>query len=326
MKKIILFILLFSTEIFGQKTPHFEFIGVDSVFLLPGNIKTGIPDEVQFGGISGLEYFANGFYLISDRSFKTDPSENSYLFKMDTMGIISGAFKFFNVKNAESIRFDTLSRKIFYAFERDDSTGVGYLNENNQPNQLLSFSMNNSELTADNRGIESLCFDGKYNLWFAFESSLNGMVPFFKLPFDYSKNNYNSDQKSNFLYPFDPKSCLNPDNTANANLGNGISEILPLDNDRLLVLERCFDGKQNTIKLFSATLPDPGNVFIKNELFDFSVNNQFLYGQKSLKPDNMEGMTWGENEADEKILYLVSDDNFNTGRQRTLILKLKFLI
>ena len=323
MKRVFLFFLLFTTEVFGQKATHFEFAGVDSVFIWPGKAQSGISEEVQFGGISGFEYFGQSYYFVSDRAFKTDPTENSYFFRMDTLGKISQSFKFFDIKNAESIRFDTLTQKIFYTFERDDSTGVGFLNENNQPNQLLSYSMNNSEFTSDNRGIESLCFDGKNNLWFAFESSFQGMVPFFKLPFDTAKNNYNSDQKSSFLYPFDPKSCLNPDKTANANLGNGISEILPLDNDRLLVLERCFDGRQNTIKLFSATIPESGNVFIKDELFDFTINNLFLEGQKSLKPDNMEGMTWGENEAGEKILYMVSDDNFNTGRQRTLILKLK---
>ena len=323
MKKVLIVLLFCSLGINAQTTRRFEFVKVDSTFSIPSDVTLSLPSDVKFGGISGIEYFNNAMYLVSDRAFNNKIDQNSYVFRMDTVGKISAAFKFFGVDNAESIRFDNLTQKMYYTFERDDSTGVGFINENNLQNNLAAFSMTNDSMTADNRGIESLCFDQNRNLWFAFESSSKKTLPFFSYPYNAATKGYDSNQKKRFEYPFDTHSCLNANQALNGSIGNGVTEILPLENNKLLVMERCFNGFFINMKLFEVEIPEYGNVLKKEQVFEFSINNDFLEENKALRPDNMEGMTWGKDENGQRILYVISDDNFNPKRQKTLLLKLK---
>ncbi|MCP9756646.1 esterase-like activity of phytase family protein [Lacihabitans sp. CCS-44] len=306
----------------AQTTKNFEFIKVDSSFSSLDGVFSALPPDVKFGGISGIEFYNNALYLVSDRAFKTDTTENSYIFKMDSIGQISTAFKFFGVKNVESIRFDNLSQKMFFAFEREDSTGVGFINENNIPINLATFSMKTDSLTTENRGIESLCFDEKHNLWFAFESSLGPSISFFQFPYDATKNSYDYNKKKVFQYPFDARICIKPDQKLSGNVGNGITEILPFDDNKLLVMERCFDDRFITMRLFVASIPSEGNIISKQQVFEFTIKNELLGQNRPLRPDNFEGMTWGKEENNQRILYIISDDNFNPKRQRTLLLTL----
>ncbi len=319
-----LIVFLFSSFWANAQTPkNFEFIKADSSFNWPTDVFSSLSPEIKFGGISGIEFYNNALFLVSDRAFKSDTNQNSYLFKMDAVGQISAAFKFFGVDNAESIRFDNLSQKMFYAFERVDSTGIGYTNENNIPTNLVAFSMKNDTLTTENRGIESLCFDENKNLWFAFESSLGSSVSLFQCPYEATTNNYNYKKKKVFQYPFDTRSCIKSEQVLNGNVGNGITEILPFDTNKLLVMERCFDGSFITMRLFVASIPSTGSIISKEQVFEFSIKNELLGQGLALRPDNFEGMTWGKEEDGRRILYVISDDNFSPKRQRTLLLKLR---
>jgi hypothetical protein len=315
--------VLFWINTKAQTSKTFEFIKVDSSYSLPTEVFSSLLAEVKFGGISGIEFYNNALLGVSDRAFNSKTNQNSYIFEIDSLSKVSSAFKFFGVDNAESIRFDNFTKKMFYAFEREDSTGVGFINEENMPTNLLAFSMTNDSLTSENRGIESLCFDERNNLWFAFESSSNATISFFQSPFDSTKNIYDLSKRKTFLYPFESKSCLKAEQTINGSLGNGITEILPYGTDKLLVMERCFDGAFITMKLFVSSIPTEGNLLSKEQVFDFSIKNEFLGQNHALKPDNMEGMCWGKDEASHRILYVISDDNFNPKRQRTLLLKLR---
>jgi hypothetical protein len=322
----ILIVLLFGVfwiNTKAQTSKSFEFVKVDSLFSSPMNVFSKLHPEIKFGGISGIEHHENALYMVSDRAFKNDTNQNSYVFKMDTVGKISGVFRFFGVNNAESIRFDEFTQKMFYAFEGEDSTGVGFINDEGKPTTLFAFPMRTDGLTADNRGIESLCFTQNNKLWFAFESSVDSTVSLFQLPYDYEKKTYDFSRKSVFQYPFDARVCLKPEQTLTGNVGNGITEILPYDTDKLLVMERCFDDRFITMRLFVATVPVVGSLFTKKQLFEFTINNEFLAQNQRLRPDNMEGMCWGQNEEGHRILYVISDDNFSPKRQRTLLLKLK---
>jgi Esterase-like activity of phytase len=316
--------LLFSSFWAKAQTPKtFEFIKVDSSFKSPAGVFSALPPDIKFGGISGIEFFNNAMYLVSDRAFKSDTNQNSYVFRMDSIGKISAAFKFFGVDNAESIRFDNLSQKMYYAFEREDSTGVGYINENNIPTNLTTFSMKNDSLTTENRGIESLCFDENKYLWFAFESSLSSSISLLQCPYDATKNSYDYNKKKVYQYLFDARICIKPEQVLNGNVGNGITEILPFENNKLLVMERCFDGSFITMRLFVASIPADGNLISKEQVFEFSIKNELLGQGHTLRPDNFEGMAWGKEEDGRRVLYVISDDNFNPKRQRTLLLKLR---
>ncbi|HLO45074.1 MAG TPA: esterase-like activity of phytase family protein [Leadbetterella sp.] len=321
--KTLILWLFTALATFAQTPKTFELIKVDSSFTLSSEVVSTLPAEVKFGGISGIEFYNNSLFGVSDRAFNSKTNQNSYIFEIDSLSQVSSSFRFFGVDNAESIRFDISTKKMFYAFEREDSTGVGFINEQIVPTNLVAFSMTNDSLTSENRGIESLCFDEKHNLWFAFESSSSGTISFFQSSFDSIKNSYDLSKRKVFHYPFESKSCLKVDQIINGSLGNGITEILPYAADKLLVMERCFDGSFVTMKLFLASIPIEGNLLSKEQVFDFSTKNEFLGQNHALKPDNMEGMCWGKDEDGHRILYVISDDNFSPKRQRTLLLKLR---
>jgi hypothetical protein len=86
---------------------------------------------------------------------------------------------------------------------------------------------------------------------------------------------------------------------------NGLVELLPLDDDRLLAMERSFSvgapGTGNTIKLFEVLLH--GTTAHKRLLLDLD--------ELGIPLDNVEGMAFGPDLADgRRSLVLVSDNNF----------------
>ena len=141
--KALILLLFTSLATFAQTPKTFELIKVDSSFTLSSEVVSTLPAEVKFGGISGIEFYNNSLFGVSDRAFNSKTNQNSYIFEIDSLSQVSSAFRFFGVDNAESIRFDNSSKKMFYAFEREDSTGVGFINEQNLPANLVAFSMTN---------------------------------------------------------------------------------------------------------------------------------------------------------------------------------------
>lgn len=118
----------------------------------------------------------------------------------------------------------------------------------------------------------------------------------------------------------------------------GVSEIVALDDTRLLVLERAFvknaERAVNTIRIFeaeietvnraaapggSASAPNAPAVLSKRLVLDLAdVVARFDEGRREL--DNFEGMTLGPRlPSGNRSLLLVSDDNFSA-RQRTVFL------
>ena len=107
---------------------------------------------------------------------------------------------------------------------------------------------------------------------------------------------------------------------------NGISEILALDRDRLLVMERSFAaGVGNTIRLFDVDLRGATNVAdidaLTGQSFVPAAKRPVLdLAELKIRLDNLEGMSWGPRLPNgNRTLILVSDDNFNP-RQITLFL------
>lgn len=111
-----------------------------------------------------------------------------------------------------------------------------------------------------------------------------------------------------------PAAPARPDGFAD----NGISEILALDGERLLVMERSFAaGTGVTIKLFAVDLRGATDV----SGFDSLAGQRYAPAAKRLlfdlrtlgiTVDNLEGMTWGPVlPGGNRSLIFVSDDNFN---------------
>lgn len=103
---------------------------------------------------------------------------------------------------------------------------------------------------------------------------------------------------------------------------NGVSEILLLDDHRLLVLERAYmAGRGNSLRLYEIDTRDASNTLHLDTLT--AANHQparkarvadfATLGLSRL--DNTEGMTWGPKLPDgRRTLWMVSDDNFNPGQ------------
>ncbi len=88
---------------------------------------------------------------------------------------------------------------------------------------------------------------------------------------------------------------------------NGVVELLPLNNEFLLAMERSFSvgapGTGNRIKIFAVSLPGSGGVADKTLLLDLDA--------LGLPLDNVEGMTFGPRLPDgRRSIVLVSDNNF----------------
>lgn len=317
MKRLLGFtwILLAALGAKAQSIQRLSFVKADSLFTIDSTHWSSYPGNLFFGGISGLEMPGeNSLMFVSDRQAPNKVSENQYswIFLSDTLGNISTSYRFYGVKNVEAIRLDSLKKKIWYSFENEESTGVGFVDSSETPKTIVEFRMANNPFTSDNRGIESIGLASN-GLWYVFESGKDSVNFTFLRDFD-------KDQQNNYSYPFDARSCLLPNQELDGSIGNGITDILvyPNDESRLLVMERCFNGKQAFIKLFETK--HNGQFFSKKEVFNWDSTTTFH--DKLIKPDNMEGMTWGSKVGDKRTVYIISDDNQSPKRQRTIMLKL----
>ncbi len=314
-KYLPLLLFLFASSLHAQTLRPFEIIKTDTTFTIDSTHWKYYPQNLTFGGISGLERLPNsGLLLISDRQTPSAEPEHqdSWMFVLDSSNRITATLPFFGVQNGEALRWNSKKNTLWYSFENDESTGIGYIDSLGKPVIVSEHSMITSPFTTLNRGIESLSI--AEDLWYGFEAGLDSTV-FIKWP------DRNKAKEQLFTYPLDKNSCLNKSQLAGSSLGNGVSEILniPGDKNKLLVLERCFNGRYAFIKLFEAEVS--GRTFTKRELFDWNPTTTFQ--QKPVKPDNIEGMVWGDDIDGRKTLYLISDDNHNPKYQRTILIKLR---
>ncbi len=298
----------------------------------------------KFGGISAIEMMPDAvapgslhdrsgrgarLYLISDHypnRRKAGIKQYSYCFPMDTAGKVYCPAVFFGQNSVESVRYNEQFGKVFYSYEGDDRTGIGFITSD------TGHILFEQSLPSDNRGIEAITFTADNCLWAVCESgdkqSGDPAISFYRFPPDpRGKRLYDTSARVDYQYPFDKCSCMDADCNFNGSIGNGISEILALKNrkDSILVLERCFDGKAAHVRLFLATVQAGSRVLTKQLVFDFNNNSTFSAKDKAYAPDNLEGMAWGPEEQGYPVLYLVSDDNFNPARQRSQIVRLRMI-
>lgn len=139
----------------------------------------------------------------------------------------------------------------------------------------------------------------------------------------------NPGDPAEYFYPVEP--MARPPRGTPTGGNNGVSELVSLDDRRLLVLERAYvplaEGQgPNTVRIFEATIPPqptppgaPPPELSKRLVLDLDdILPELEPGHQSL--DNLEGMTLGpELPSGEATLLLVSDDNFRA-EQRTMFL------
>lgn len=113
----------------------------------------------------------------------------------------------------------------------------------------------------------------------------------------------------------------------------GITELLPLTENHLLVLERTYvQGHGNTIELYLVTFSDatdvsdipdltPGTDAGREPVQPMSKHLLLDFATLGVPVDNLEGMAFGPNLPDgRRLLLVVSDNNFNATTQTTQFL------
>jgi 3-phytase/alkaline phosphatase D len=125
------------------------------------------------------------------------------------------------------------------------------------------------------------------------------------------------------VYPVAPWPL--PPDPPTAPADNGLVELVALDEgETFLALERSYaTAVGNTVRLFEATVAGATDVAAIPALLDPTTGDPVAYqpmskrlvadiGELGLRPDNIEGMTFGPTLPDgRRVLVLVSDDNFN---------------
>jgi hypothetical protein len=227
----------------------------------------------------------------------------------------------------EALRYDSNRNNFIFSVENeyhptpansDTTTYVAITPSLVTSGTSLNYLLPPIPLPFDNKGIEAITLTPDGSIWVAPEAGWDGqahpdssIIHFLK--FHVSKSG--SVSQHQFLYSITRKDCpFSP----TENVG-GISEILSVDNERILILEKCFDdgpggARKIKAKLWLATVR--GNVLEKypSPAFDFS--------SLPFQVDNLEGMAWWPTSSAKRQLLLITDDNANS-KQRTQLLLLE---
>ncbi len=296
---------------------------------------------VEFGGISGLfptgaehEYLA----ISDDRSehaparfyrLSLSPSDDIWQFKLrssHTLKTVTGKPFASGTLDPETIAL-LPSGDILWSSEGDkDHRPTLYLADRSGLTRKIyplpqSFMHNKKKKTGirRNRGPEGMTLiPGGKRALLAMEDALyqDGKTASLKqgalirlLEFDIENGQWGAQ----YAYPTDPvprRALLPPFIQV-----NGVTDILWMDESRLLVLERAYSaGVGNTIKVFVTTLTgatpwreDQPVMPLPKKLW-FEIPSE-SFGE--LKPDNLEAMAFGPVIDGKRTLILASDNNFN---------------
>ena len=340
-----------------------------------------LPHQLQFqdttvGGLSGMDYDAASglYYLLSDDRSNLHPARfytaripldanrlgEPQLLGVTTLrqadgrawpGILHGG----QVPDPEAIRWCAASQTLLWTSEGHALTGAApALREIRTDGTLLRefalpamFDFQLTQGPRSNLTLEGLALtpDGG-RAWIAMENALlqDGPIPTVQAPGGPCRftqlDLVNGQVLRQIAYVPDaiPHPPVPPTNHAD----NGVTEILMLDADRMLVLERAYMAGHdrvagNSLRLYlidtrqgsdTLHLPvlRPGNYapVAKMLLADFSAFTGIGAGPRLARLDNTEGMSWGPLLPNgNRSLHFISDDNFSS-RQVTQWLAFEF--
>jgi hypothetical protein len=316
-------------------------------------------DGTLVGGLSGLDYDpASGTWaIISDDKSDKAPAR----FYLGRIEVTAGAPKVTldhavvlqqadgkpypnakqggEVPDPESIRFDPSGKALWWSTEPDRKLGVSpFVRETDLDGKFIAnlllpsmFKVTDPEHgPRHNLGFEGLSFTPKQDaLWLGMESALieDGPIATTKAGTlaRFTKFDRDGEVVGQYAYPVDPIQAV----PTGKNADNGVSEILSLDDNRLLVLERSgvegADGVWTVyIRLYQADVGEATDIssipalagekiapMTKRLVLDLSKLPEL--GSAALpKIDNIEGVSFGPDLPNgHRSLVLVSDNNFN---------------
>ncbi|GAB4009677.1 hypothetical protein GCM10028808_18880 [Spirosoma migulaei] len=299
MKSLLVLIWLTICASFGGAT-----FGQSLQFSFEGDSLTMPFVQDSLRGISGLEIIpATGeWHLVSDRGWHFIFSNIRSIRDLGDSSHLKLAQK--NPFWFESVRYDARTSTYFWTDEHEFVTSVLYgKSVHDSASQVLL----KIPVPAPNKGLEGLAVTSSGALWVVPEAGWEGetlmnqdTITFFRYP-----NPLASDPiVERFAYPINRCAFAQGEERV-----GGISEILAIDDQRVLVLERCYDASQKrvTANVYVATPNEKTHTLTKELAFDF--NRQF--------PGNicnLEAMAWADEQH--QTLVLMADDNFR--RNKTL--------
>lgn len=309
-------------------------------------------DGDLFGGISGVDYDARTreWLLLSDdrsqhgppRFFRAQLQFDSHrLTNVTLRGVqhlkhaaTSSAGHSNDWIDPESIRIDPRRDELLIASEGDAQRRTGpwvrradrtgrWLGEIPLPPTLDALTAFGKRGPRPNRAIEGLAFAPNHRaLWIALEAPLlqDGEPPSMDHGADvrFTRLAWPTGAITQYVYPAEPAHRHQPDESAD----NGVSEILALEQNELLVLERsgiklATGGFRFHTRLYCASVADATDVASFDSLAGrtYTRMNKHLLLDFDRLPDvtadNLEAMGWGPKLANgSRSLILASDNNF----------------
>jgi len=298
---------------------------------------------ITIGGLSGIDYEDSKFVLISDKSRSPEiytvdiQIENLKIKSVEFENVIKLTCDEIDVFDTESIRY--LPRKSGYLISTEGNIKkhkdpeIIEVNKNGVCNKTYNlpqhFKLDPPNQPRQNRVFEGLSLDhDESGFWVANEIPLedDGRKP--KLfntnsPVRFTHYKFgNQDPDFQVSYDLDRliKIPLLPFGV------NGVTEILQINQNHLLVLERSFSAghksRGNRVKIFLVNVSNARNTLNLDSLKKhkaLNLDKLLLFDSKTIKDqlkfkfiDNIEGITFGPILSNgNKSLILVSDNNFN---------------
>lgn len=340
-----------------QQIGKLRFIGEQ---IIPSNEKF---NNTKVGGLSSIDYANDTYYLISDdkkkpiRFYKMDLSFNASSFsdlkitdvieiKNDNKGL-----------DPESLRFDKKSEHFIWTSEGSTHKGISpaifeitssgeSVKTYKTPKILQISTTSKTKGPRRNGSFECLSMSNNFDyFWVGMELPLlqDGDEPQLtkgNYPVRISKINKNTGTL-NFQFAYQLEPIPKNSKPSNKFIVNGLPEILEIENNRFLFVERAYASGHknggNTVKIFLVDASNASDISkieslkkanyipaTKTLLFDFeSIRSQLTNGIV----DNIEGITFGKNLANgNRTLIVVSDNNFNKfSKQLNQIIVLEIL-
>ena len=312
-------------------------------YVLPNDLYL---DSTLVGGLSGIDFHNGQYYLVCDESkkprfYKANIIISNYKFDTIQLNTVITLPKSDTFLDLESIVVDSVSNEILLVSEgkikKEKDPSFFSVNERGEFMKEFEipqyFKAKGKQRPRDNGVFEGLTKDFNNNgYWIATELPLNadGPKPIFTettSPVRFTYFNKKGESTRQFAYLLD--------RVGKKPLGgfavNGVTDLLAYGSNKLLVIERSYSsgyGNQgNVIKLYSVDHSNAVNTIdykrltkvnyypVRKELiFDFASVEQQLTN-KSI--DNIEGLCFGPILPNgNKSIILISDNNFNTGKNQ----------
>ncbi|AJY46558.1 esterase-like activity of phytase family protein [Martelella endophytica] len=328
---------------------------ISLTFVSEAAIETGTAfDEVEFGGISGLDYdAATGHYIaISDDRSQKAPAR---FYKLDiaagkdgigdvtvvrTVTLKDKDGSTFAEKAVDPEQIRVLPEGLIWSSEGDANAMIApfvritardgtFVREFALPDGFAPTTDKTSGIR-NNNAFESIALLPSGDVLVANESALSQDGPISTLTTASPTRIVRYDAKSGtpagqYVYMIDPIPHA-PIDGGQWN-DNGVSDMMALDEHRLLVAERSFaENAGFTIRLFLVDLRGatdvsavPALATSEETIVPVAKSLVLDLGAIGLKPDNIEAMTVGRDADGNDLLVLASDNNFNA-EQKTQFL------